>query len=70
MAECAYAAIYAMRDPKGKSVADVFPSIFADEEEDADNTYDESEITEEEADDLLDLMASLNSENNEQSTAQ
>lgn len=70
MAECAYAAIYAMRDPKGKSVADVFPSIFADEEEGTDNTYDESDITEEEADDLLDLMASLNSENNEQSTAQ
>lgn len=70
MAECAYAAIYAMRDPKGKSVADVFPSIFADEEEDTDNAYDESDITEEEADDLLDLMASLNSENNEQSTAQ
>lgn len=69
MAECAYAAIYAMRDPKGKSVADVFPSIFADDEEDADNTYDEPDITEEETDDLLDLMASLNSENNEQSTA-
>ena len=70
MAECAYAAIYAMRDPKGKSVADVFPSIFADEEEDTDNTYDEPDITEEEADDLLDLMNSLNNENNEQSTAQ
>jgi hypothetical protein len=69
MAECAYAAIYAMRDPKGKSVADVFPSIFADEKEDTDNTYDESDITEEEADDLLDLMDSLNNENKEQSTA-
>ena len=69
MAECAYAAIYAMRDPKGKSVADVFPSIFAEEEENSDNTYNESNITEEEADDLLDLMASLNNENNEQSTA-
>ena len=69
MAECAYAAIYAMRDPKGKSVADVFPSIFANEEEDIDNAYDESDITEEEADDLLDLMASLNNENNEQITA-
>ena len=69
MAECAYAAIYAMRDPKGKSVADVFPSIFADEEEDTDSAYYESDITEEEADDLLDLMNSLNNENNEQSTA-
>lgn len=69
MAECAYAAIYAMRDPKGKSVADVFPSIFADEEEDTDNTYDEPDITEEEADDLVDLMNSLNNENKEQSTA-
>lgn len=69
MAECAYAAIYAMRDPKGKSVADVFPSIFADDEEDADDTYDESDITEDEVDDLLDLMTSLNSESKEQSTA-
>lgn len=69
IAECAYAAIYAMRDPQGKTVADVFPSIFADEEEDADNTYDDPDITEGEVDDLIDLMDSFNSENNKQSTA-
>ena len=33
MAECAYAAIYAMRDPKGKTVADMFPQIFEDDDE-------------------------------------
>ena len=33
MAECAYAATYAMRDPKGKTVADMFPQIFKDDDE-------------------------------------
>lgn len=33
MAECTYAAIYAMRDPKGKTVADMFPQIFEDDDE-------------------------------------
>lgn len=36
LAECAFAAIYAMRDPKGKTVADMFPAIFDDEEEEDD----------------------------------
>ena len=35
MAECAYAAMFAMRDPKGKTPRDIFPSLFQDDEEDA-----------------------------------
>mgnify|MGYP003300873603 CR=1 FL=1 len=34
MAECVFAAIYAMRDPKGKTVADMFPMLFEDDDED------------------------------------
>jgi len=56
MAECAYAAIYAMRDPKGKTVRDMFPQIF----EDDDDYDDEPPITEDEAADLQALMASMN----------
>ncbi len=32
IAECAYAAIYAMRDPKGKTARDLFPAIFEDDD--------------------------------------
>ena len=32
LAECAYASIHAMRDPKGKTVKDLFPALFEDEE--------------------------------------
>ena len=32
MAECAYAAIFAMRDPKGKTARDLFPAIFEDDD--------------------------------------
>lgn len=31
IAECAYAAMYAMRDPKGTTVADMFPMLFEDD---------------------------------------
>ena len=55
MAECAYAAIYAMRDPKGKTVADIFPQIFEDDDID-----DEPPISEDEAADLQALMDSMN----------
>ena len=55
MAECAYAAIYAMRDPKGKTVADMFPQIF----EDNDDYDDEPPITEEDAAELQDLMKNV-----------
>ena len=32
IAECAYAAIFAMRDPKGKTARDLFPAIFEDDD--------------------------------------
>ena len=58
MAECAYAAIYAMRDPKGKTVADIFPQIFENE----DDIDDEPPISDEDAEDLQALMAHMNQE--------
>lgn len=33
IAECAYAAIFAMRDPKGKTARDLFPAIFEDDDD-------------------------------------
>jgi hypothetical protein len=62
MAECAYAAIYAMRDPKGKTVADMFPQIF----EDDDDIDDEPPITDDEVADLQALMASMNQQSETQ----
>jgi hypothetical protein len=62
MAECAYAAIYAMRDPKGKTVADMFPQIF----EDDDDINDEPPITDDEVADLQALMASMNQQSETQ----
>lgn len=61
MAECAYAAIYAMRDPKGKTVADMFPQIFEDDDID-----DEPPITDDEVSDLQALMASMNAQSETQ----
>jgi hypothetical protein len=55
MAECAYATIYAMRDPKGKTAADIFPQIF----EDNDDIDDEPPITEEDAAELQELMKNV-----------
>jgi hypothetical protein len=62
MAECVYAAIYAMRDPKGKTVADMFPQIF----EDDDDYDDEPPITEDEAADLQALMERMNAQSETQ----
>lgn len=61
LAECAYASIYAMRDPKGKTVADIFPMLFDDDDED-----DEPPITEEEKENLLQLMDDINAQQQEQ----
>lgn len=46
MAECVYAATYAMRDPKDKTVEDLFPMLF--EEDD----YELPDISDEEVSDL------------------
>ena len=32
MAECVYAAMFAMRDPKGKTVKNLFPQLFEDDD--------------------------------------
>lgn len=55
LAECAFAAIYAMRDPQGKTVEDLFPSLFADDED------TEPPISEEDRQALVALMAEANS---------
>ena len=52
MAECTYAAMFAMRDPKGKTVKDLFPELFKDE----DYEPQEPQITEDEAADLQQMM--------------
>lgn len=52
MAECTYAAMYAMRDPKGMTPQKMFPELFKVEDEPEAPT-----ITEQDAQDLQDLMA-------------
>ena len=54
IAECAYAAMYAMRDPNGKTVADMFPILFEDD--------DEPPITAEDMVELQDEMDAINSQ--------
>ena len=61
IAECAYAAMYAMRDPQGKGVEDIFPMLFDD-----DDDY-EPPISEE---DVTDLLADMEAFNNEQNNKQ
>lgn len=47
-----------MRDPQGKTVADLFPMLFND-----DNDDPEPPISDEEAQELRDLMAAVNARN-------
>ena len=46
MAECAFAAMFSNRDPKGKTVRDIFPSLFQDDDTDATDTapIDDKEV--------------------------
>ena len=60
MAECVYAATYAMRDPQGKTVADMFPMLF-----DYDDDDDEPPITEEDVAELQADMDAFNSQADE-----
>ena len=53
LAECVYAATFSMRDSKGKTVKDIFPFLFDD-----DNGI--PPITDEEAAELSDMIASMN----------
>ena len=52
MAECTYAAMYAMRDPKGMTPQKMFPDLFKIEDDDT----PAPEITEQDAKDLQDMM--------------
>ena len=55
IAECAYAAMFAMRDSKGKTVADMFPMLF-----DTDDDDDEPPISAEDVAELQAVMDALN----------
>ena len=46
LAECAYAAMFAMRDPKGKTPRDIFPSLFPTDDDGATDsaTIDAAEV--------------------------
>lgn len=57
MAECVYAATYAMRDPQGKTVADMFPMLF-----DYDDDDDEPPIS---AEDVAELQADMDAFNSQ-----
>ena len=57
LAECAYATIYAMRDPKGKTVADIFPMLFDDDDDD-----DEPPMTEDEVSKRIQFMDDINAQ--------
>lgn len=61
LAECVYATIYAMRDPKGKTVADIFPMLFDDDEDE-----DEPPITPDVVTERLQFMADINAQLEEQ----
>ena len=62
MAECAFASMFSMRDPKGKTVQDMFPILFDDDDEEEGPT---ASISDEDREDLLDLMHSLNNDKKE-----
>lgn len=56
MAECVYAATFAMRDPNGKTVADMFPMLFEDDGD------EEPPIT---AEDVAELQAEMDAINSQ-----
>ena len=53
IAECAYNAMYSMRDSQGKTVEDMFPMLFDDDDE------DEPPISEEDVADMQAYMEAL-----------
>lgn len=52
LAECAYAAIFATRDPEGKTVKSMFPSLFDDD--------DAPPMSKEDEEELIQLLAASN----------
>jgi hypothetical protein len=63
LAEIVYTTTYAMRDPKGKTVEDMFPMLFED-----DDDYDEPPISAEEVAELQAEMDAINSQTDEKET--
>jgi hypothetical protein len=57
IAECAYAAMFSNRDHNGKTVRDIFPMLFND-----DDDYDEPPISAEEVEELQAVMDALNAQ--------
>ena len=51
LAEVVFSSIYTMRDPKGKTVKDLFPALFEDDEEEV-----APPLTEAEQQELQELM--------------
>ena len=56
MAECAFASMFAMRDPEGKTVQDMFPMLFDDDDEEEPT----ASISDEDREDLTALIHTLN----------
>lgn len=56
LAHCVYASIFSMRDAQGKTTADMFPSLFDDD----DDTPEEPPISEDEFREMQELIASEN----------
>ena len=67
MAECAYAAMFAMRDPKGKTPRDIFPSLFPTDDVDA---TDSAPIDDKEVARLRQMMREENARLQQSSKAQ
>jgi len=63
LAECVYAATYAMRSSEGKTVSNMFPMLFKDDDDD-DGT--EPPISEEDASDLRQLINAVNARHRQQ----
>lgn len=57
MAECVYAAMYAMRDPKGKGVEDMFPMLFEDDDDE-----DEPPISAEDVAEMQAVMSAISAQ--------
>lgn len=55
MAECVYAATFAMRNPEGKKVTDLFPSLFEEDDDEPAEMMSEADKAE-----LIELMANMN----------
>lgn len=59
LAECVYASIHTMRDPKGKTVEDLFPALFEDDEQIPSGPA----LTQDEVSELQAMMAAMNASN-------